>query len=79
MSRPSFGGKQSTDRDYARYQIFKSTKSKPAGVRVEELIGLKKAKARVGFLMRGLQRDGDIQYEIRPMSNVGMTRMAWEK
>ena len=79
MRRPSFGGRQSTGGDYARYEIFKLTKSNPVGVRVEEVIGLKKAKGRVGFLMRGLQKDADTKYEIRPVSRVGQNRMAWGK
>jgi hypothetical protein len=78
MNRSFFGGKRPSS-DYARYHIFKVTKENPVGIRVEDVIGLKKAEGRRNYLMRGLPRDGDIQYKIRPVSGVGQARMAWGK
>jgi hypothetical protein len=77
VNRPSFGGARSAGEDYARYEIYKLSQANPAGVRVEAVIGLKKAKGRIGFLMRGLPKDGETRYEIRPVSGVGQGRMAW--
>jgi hypothetical protein len=79
VKKSFFGGKgrPSGDGDYARYQIFKVTKQNPLGTWVEDVIGLKKAEGRRGYLMRGLPRDGDTQFVIRPVSGVGQGRMAW--
>jgi hypothetical protein len=70
MGKPSGG-------DYACYVIFKITPDNPRGEKVEEVVGLRKAKQRVAYLSQDLPPDGSIRFQLRTISPEGNRRLAF--